>query len=118
MPELALVGAACLADGHPTECTEPAPGSIQGSTPVTIDGTSIADQGADRMHYDPHAHDYAPEPGCHDVFGHDLTPDQSPPITVDGQPVMRETDDTTDPGSGGRAWIDDSGGNTAVTHTP
>jgi len=120
---LAVVGAGCLADSHPSSCTEPAPGAVQegGSDAITIDGVAVADHG-DTMHYPTHAHAYYDingdgSPECTEMASHDIIPDQTPPITIDGQPVMRVGDDTTDPGSGGRAWIDDAGGNTAITHT-
>lgn len=116
---LALVSGSCDATGHPTQCQEPAPGSIQDAdakTPITVDGTPLADHG-DRLHFDSHAHAYSSMKGCYDMQSHDLVPDQTPPITVDGRPVMRVGDHTTDPGSGGTAEIVGSGGNSALTHT-
>ena len=107
----ALVGATCLADGHPSVCTETASGSIEnadGESPVTVDGVAVADHG-DAMHYPSHGHAVSLTGSCTDYQTHDLTPDQSAPWTVDGRPLMLEGDDTTDPGSGGRAWIDDAG---------
>lgn len=107
----AVVGADCLADGHPSSCTEPAQGMIEdadGETPLMIDGTPVADHG-DAMHYDSHAHDYSSEEGCYAMQSHDLTPDQTPPWTVDGRPLILEGNDTSDPGSGGRAWVDSAG---------
>ena len=123
MPAFALIGAACLADGHPSSCTEPAPGTVQegGTSAVTVDGTPVADHG-DVMHYPSHSHSYSDVDGdgsneCTDLSSHDLVPDESPSVTIDGQPVMRVGDETTDPESGGRAWVDGAGGNSAVTHT-
>lgn len=103
----ALVGDSCEADGHPTECTEPAPGTIEdtdNSQPLTLDGTAVADHG-DRMHFDSHSHDYSTDLGCHDVQSHDLVPDQMNPWTVDGRSLMAVGDSTTDPESGGTAEI-------------
>lgn len=115
MTYYALIGASCLADGHPTSCQEPAPGSlvnVDSNAPITLDGTVVADHG-DKMHYDSHAHDYSSKEGCHDYQSHDLVPDQTPPWTVDGRPLVLVGNDTTDPGSGGRAWVDGAGGNSA-----
>lgn len=103
----ALVGATCKADGHPSACTEPATGSIQddGNQPLTVDGTAVADHGDD-MHFDSHGHDTDAGDNCIDYQSHDLTPDQTPPWEVDGRPLMQAGNDTTDPDSGGTAWID------------
>jgi len=116
---LALVGAACEATGHPSACTEPAPGSIQdadGTAPITVDGTPLADHG-DRLQFPSHGHDVDEEGNCIAYQTHELVPDQTPPITVDGRPVMRVGDSTTDPGSGGTASIVGAGGNNVLTHT-
>lgn len=115
---LALVGAACEATGHPSVCTEPAPGTIQdadSSAPITVDGTPVADHG-DRMHFPSHGHAVDEKGNCINYQTHDLIPDQTPPITVNGNAVMRVGDSTTDP-SGGTASIVGAGGNAALTHT-
>jgi len=116
---IALIGASCEATGHPSECQEPALGDTDegGDESVTINGTPIATH-EDSMHFPDHAHAYSSDKGCYDVQSHDLVPDETPQITVNGQPVMRVGDSTTDPGSGGTAEIVDSGGNSAVSHTP
>lgn len=109
----ALIGSSCLADSHPPECTEPAPGDIVNSdsnNPLTVDGTVVADHG-DRMDYPKHAHEHKDIDGdnekeCTNKQPHSLVPDQTNPWTIDGRSLMKVGDDTTDPGSGGRAWID------------
>ncbi|UBF22176.1 PAAR repeat protein [Halorubrum virus HRTV-2] len=120
MPKLALIGASCEATGHPGECGSVASGTTQdsdGDKSVTINGTPVATHG-DVMNFPSHAHAYTGDPpACTSYSSHDLTPDEAPAITVNGQPVMRAGDSTTDPGSGGTASIINSGGNGAVTHT-
>lgn len=125
MLTIAVHGAACEADGHPTECSEPATGSVEDAddaTNVTVNGVPLADHG-DVMNFPSHAHAYEDTDGdgvkdsCTQLSSHDLTPDNTPALTVDGQPVMRVGDATTDPGSGGVAQIVDSGGSSAITHT-
>ncbi|MFC7323254.1 hypothetical protein ACFQMF_01540 [Halorubrum rutilum] len=116
---LALVGASCEATGHPSVCGETASGTVQdadNAAAVTLDGDGLATHG-DRMHFPSHGHAVSPTGGCTDYQTHDLVPDQSPPITVDGNPVMRVGDSTTDPRSGGTASIVDAGGTNALTHT-
>jgi len=109
----ALVGSPCLAEGHPSPCTEPAPGTIENidnNSPLTVDGSVIADHG-DRMVFPSHAHKYSDKDGdkskeCHQMQRHELVPDQEPPWTVDARPLMQVSNDTTDPRSGGRAYIE------------
>jgi len=108
----ALIGDPCKADGHPSECQEPATGNIQnsdGNAPLTLDGTVVADHGDD-MHYSSHAHDTDTDDNgnttCTDTQTHDLTPEQTNPWTIDGRSLILIDDDTSDPGSGGRAWVD------------
>jgi uncharacterized Zn-binding protein involved in type VI secretion len=107
----ALVGSDCEADGHPSECQEPAPGTIQNTdsnAPLTVDGTVVADHGDD-MHFDSHAHDTGTDSDgnttCTDTQSHDLTPDQINPWTIDGRSLILVGDSTTDPGSGGTAEV-------------
>lgn len=125
MPLLATLGAPCEAGGHPSECGAVASGSLEdadGDTSVTLNGTPVATHG-DSMHFGSHAHTYEDTDGdgtpdtCTDLSSHDLTPDQTHDLTVNGQPVMRDGDSTTDPDSGGTASITGSGGQSAVTHT-
>jgi uncharacterized Zn-binding protein involved in type VI secretion len=120
MPLLALLGAPCEAGGHPGECGTVASGALQdsdGDTSVTINGTPVATHG-DSMSFGSHAHSYGGDPPvCKSFSSHELTPDQSHDLTVNGQPVMRAGDSTTDPRSGGTASITGSGGQSAVTHT-
>lgn len=125
MPEnkVVLIGASCEATGHPSSCTEPAPGTVEntdGNDTITLNGKPLADHG-DKMHFPSHAHKYSDinsdgAKECHDNQSHDLVPDQNPVISIDGNPVMRVADSTTDPGSGGTAEIKDSGGNSVISH--
>lgn len=116
--EIAVHGATCEADGHPSECQPTVTGQTQdadGDTSVTINGVPVTDHG-DSMHFDSHAHAYNEEEGCISLSSHDLVPDQSHSFTVNGRPVVRVGDSTSDPGAG-TAKVVDSGGNGAVTHT-
>ena len=112
-------GSACEADGHPGECQAVVSGSTQdadGDTSVTINGVPVTDH-ADSMHFPSHAHSFSGEPPtCGGYYSHDLTPDQNPDITINGEPIVRVGDSTSDPG-GGTAEVKGSGANDAVTHT-
>lgn len=120
MSELVLLGANCEATGHPGECGAVASGTTQdadGDTSVTINGVPVMTHG-DVMHFGSHAHAYEGDPpACTSYSSHDLTPDQTHAVTVNGQSIVHVGDSTTDPGSGGTASVVDSGGNSAVTHT-
>jgi uncharacterized Zn-binding protein involved in type VI secretion len=73
------------------------------------------------MEFPSHAHEYkdidddqAKE--CTTYSSHSLDPDETPAVTVNGEPIYRVGDSTTDPGSGGVADIIDSGVTHEVTH--
>lgn len=122
MTELALIGASCEAKGHPTECTEPAPGSVVSTTTssVTVNGTEVATTATADMDFPSHAHDHSIAEGCHQNESHTLDPSTvSSSITINGSPVyLADTSIATDPTTGGDIDIVDSGGNTSVTETP
>lgn len=119
--EWVVHGASCEADGHPGECQATVSGSTQdndGDTSVTINGVPVTDHG-DSMRFDFHAHNYVETDDggyCDDYYGHDLVPDQNPDVTINGRPIVRVGDSTSDPGAG-TAVVLDSGGNGTVTHT-
>lgn len=104
------IGASCEATGHPTECTEPAPGTVENTdntSILTVNGSDIATRD-DRMVFGSHAHEYTPPlgPGCTDFQSHSLQTDQIHPLSIDGTSVMCRDDTTTDPGSGGTASVE------------
>lgn len=68
------------ATGHPSDCTEPVPGSVQGSEPhsVTVNNAAgdekpLATYDNATLHFDSHSHDYTAAEGCHENASHDLT---------------------------------------------
>lgn len=102
----------CEATGHPTECQEPAPGTVQNSdngiTVNAADGSesSLATR-ASTLHFDSHSHAYTTDLGCHSNSAHDLTGSDfndanlSQGITVNNEPVLLVASDVaTDPGTG------------------
>ncbi|QBI90033.1 hypothetical protein ChaoS9_130 [Halobacterium phage ChaoS9] len=118
MPEnIALAGAPCEADGHPSECTEPATGTVESTDEslLSVEGVDVGTHGTAVLHFPSHAHDYNEEDGCIALQSHDLTPDQEHLLTINGASVMLDGDSTTDPGSGGTAEIIDHGGNEVLT---
>lgn len=123
MTELVVIGASCEAKGHPTECTEPAPGTVESSSShsLSINGTQVATIASADMNFPSHAHDHSATQGCHDSQSHSLDADTSAAsssLTVNGSPIyVKDTAVATDPSSGGDIDIVDSGGNTSVTET-
>jgi len=117
MPPYVLTGAPAEAFGHPSVCSEPAPGTVIDDTPITYNGTSIATQQDATIAFDSHGHDTTPTGSCTSYESHNITPvDVSDSVTYNGYGVCIITDDVaTDPGSGGAVDITGSGGNTAVT---
>lgn len=117
--KVSVNGDSCEASGHPSSCTEPAPGEVEASGKLTLNGKAIASHD-DVMHFDSHAHEYSDinsdgSNECHNFQSHDLVPDQSPAFSHNGEPIMRVGDDTSDPGSGGTASITSSS-ESGLTH--
>lgn len=121
MTELVLIGAGLEANGHPTECQEPAPGSVVQSSAhsVTINGTQVATEASADMDFPSHAHDHSTLEGCHQNESHTLDPTTtSSSVTVNGSPVYITGSIGTDPTTGGSIDTTNSGGNTSVTESP
>lgn len=111
------------ANGHPTECTNPAPGTVDGDSSVTVanasgDSSGIATIDNADMNIPTHSHDYSGDDGCHDNASHTLDPDvsnASSSITINGSPVyIVGTGVTTDPKSGDNVDLSE-GLNNSVT---
>jgi uncharacterized Zn-binding protein involved in type VI secretion len=114
--KLALDGAPCEASGHPSSCQEPAPGSVDApDTTFTVNDVQVGSHGGS-MFFPSHAHTYTSESGCTDHQSHSLDPDETPSFTLNGEPVYRVADSTTDPVSGGVAEIVGPGTGHEVTH--
>lgn len=120
MTKLVVVGASCEAEGHPSECTEPATGTVEktSSHSLSINGTQVATVDSADMVFPSHAHNYSEEQGCHDKQSHELGADSdavSSSLTVNGSPIYLVGDGVaTDPGSSGNVNIVDSGNNNTV----
>ena len=118
--DFVVLGDDCEATGHPTDCQEPAPGTVDGDpVPITIDGTAIATRSNATCTFPDHAHAYRDDNGdgskeCVEVQSHMVVTDQQHPITHNGSSVVLETDTTTDPGSGGTVTIVADGGNGVI----
>jgi hypothetical protein len=113
MSNIVLVGANCEAYGHPTQCSEPANGSVSSSSSsnVTLNGEDVYFHSRADMSFSSHAHDYSVNLGCHNNQSHSIDPEDTHNLTLNGSPIVIESDEGTDPGSGGRAIFTDSGGN-------
>lgn len=127
MTDVVTLGNTVEAFGHPTNCTEPATGSVSqkgsetnGVTITNASGTtsrlaSVADA---ELVVSSHAHDYSSTEGCHDTASHALSPDSSEvssSLSIDGSPVMLAgAAVTTDPKSGGDVKIA-TGSNNSIT---
>jgi len=106
MTHLSLIGDPCEATGHPSECTEPAPGEVEGpGSFLSVNGVNVYSGATAEMTFDPHAHSYSIDKGCYDLQSHSLDPDQTHILSINGSPVYAVGDSTTDPGSGGTASI-------------
>lgn len=134
MTLLVTISASAEANGHPTQCTEPAPGSVgssgSGSTSVTVNDASgnekpLATTGNASLQFSSHSHSYEDTNNdgtktCTDDSSHDITPSTvSSSISVNNSPVFIAEDGVaTDPISGGNVDITNSGNNNSLTETP
>ena len=102
----------CEAKGHPSSCTEPAPGSVsqyQSKTnSVTVtnangDSSRLACEADANLSFPSHAHDYDAVNGCHENSDHTVIPEKkSSSVTINGSPVfIAGSGIATDPGTGG-----------------
>lgn len=121
MSDFVLTTASCEALGHPTECTEPAPGSVvsESSSSVTINGTDIATTATADIDFPSHSHDYDSLNGCQQDSSHTLDPTNvSSSVTLNGNPLyIEESAVASDPITGGDINILDAGGNTSVSES-
>lgn len=121
--EPALIGSNVEAYGHPSDCEEPAGGSVvsTGSVSVTVNGTEIATKPTADINIPSHDHDYDSENGCHQSESHTLDPDDPGPglsdsVTINGNKMYTvNTGVASDPTTGGDIDIIDAGGNSSLT---
>jgi len=107
---VALITSKCEATGHPSDCSEPAPGEVKnnsGSHNVTVktsDGVfMVATKSVAAMEFSSHAHDYSAIEGCHEKESHSLDPKDGKllNITISGSKVYPvDTDVQKDPKTG------------------
>jgi len=95
--------------GHPSACTEPAPGTVEstGFASVTLNGNPLAGGGSDTMEFSSHGHDTDSDGNCIDNASHSITTDSSSSVTVNGSPVGI-IGSNVDPKTGGRIEADES----------
>jgi len=117
MVTYALIGAPAEASGHPSACSEPAPGTIEGDSTVTYNGTPIANADTTTIEFGSHGHSTDADGNCTDYTSHSLVPETvSETVTYNGEGFFLTQDSVdTDPGSGGAVDITASGGNDTVS---
>lgn len=118
--------------GHPSDCTEPAPGTVSGSASHSITVTNAAGESkgfaivSDSPSFEipTHSHDYSDPEGCHDDASHSIgtgsmdTSKFSSSVTINGSPVMVVNDAyATDPKSGGNVNVVGTGINNSITES-
>jgi hypothetical protein len=117
----------CEAFGHPSDCTEPAPGSvsqyqskINSIRIITNNNSSRAATTSDaNLNFSSHSHDYSVEQGCHEDSSHKLIPNvTSSTVTIDGSPIfVKEYSVQTDPVSNGSVDIKSEEVNKTIVET-
>lgn len=121
MTLVATINASAEAHGHPSNCTEPANGSVQADSDssVHVNGTDVASVGAASINFSSHSHDHSSEDGCHNNQSHSIDPDTvATSVSINDSPVYLVGSGVgTDPGSGGNVDITDGGANETVNVT-
>lgn len=117
----------CEATGHPSDCTEPVSGVVEGSSHSVTINTANGDEKpiattASTLQFDSHAHDYSVEQGCHDNQSHSIssyTDNVSSSININGNTVLIVSNSVaTDPGTGSDVNITGSGVNSSLNKSP
>lgn len=128
-------GNSVAALGHPTECTEPAPGKVSGSASHNITVTNAAGESSGFVIADDspsleiptHSHKYSNTDNdnvkeCHDTASHSISTSSidtskfSDSVTINGSSVMIvNTGYATDPKSGGNVNVVAGGVNNSIT---
>lgn len=117
MTLIPLIGAPLEAFGHPGACSEPASGTLEGDSLVSVNGTPIGNAVDGSLEFPSHGHDVDPEGNCISFSSHSVQQESvSSIVSVNGKPVyLTVTGAATDPGSGGLIDYVSSGGNETVS---
>lgn len=123
MTQFTLIGADCEAYGHPSICSEPAPGAVEQeqSHGVTVNGTQVATVNSANINIPTHCHEVQNN-SCVDCYSHSVDPrdaDRSSSVTINGSDVYLTQDNVqSDPGTGSNINIINTGGNDSVSESP
>lgn len=117
MVKFALIGAPAEASGHPSVCSEPASGTVEGDATVTYNGTPIANADTATIEFGNHGHGTTIDGSCTDYTTHSIVPSTvSDTVTYNGKGFFLTQDGVaSDPGTGGSVDITASGSNKTVT---
>jgi uncharacterized Zn-binding protein involved in type VI secretion len=117
MVKYALIGAPAEALGHPSVCSEPASGTVEGDSTVTYNGTAIANADTATIEFDSHGHSTDADGNCTSYSTHSITPETvSETVTYNGKGFFLTQDGVdSDPGTGGSVNITASGSNDTIT---
>jgi hypothetical protein len=114
-------GTSCEATGHPSSCTEPAPGTVEDSSHGVVVNDANGNEKplattASTLSFPSHAHSYSATKGCFDVQSHSVSSyNFSSSITINGEDVLSKVNSiATDPGSGGDINMVGSGINSSI----
>lgn len=129
MTTFVTLSADCEGKGHPSDCTEPAPGKVEQQS---AHGVSVTNAGGETkqlatvasadMNFPTHAHDIDKDGNCGDDASHTLDPTSSglsSSVTINGSPIyLQKSGVQSDPKTGDDIDIINSGVNNSVTENP
>jgi len=120
---IVTIGASVEAYGHPDDCAEPSEGSVvkEADSSLTVTNSSnetkqVASVNTADIDIPSHAHSYSDLLGCHNNSSHKLDPETTDTsLSYNGSPLYIMGDNiATDPQSGGRIAITDTGINNSL----
>jgi uncharacterized Zn-binding protein involved in type VI secretion len=124
MSTIAFIGAPLEAFGHPSICSEPASGTVTGTSTVSVNGKDIASQNNSRLNFGSHGHNTSTDPKtgsktCIDYQSHSIRQNNvSETVSINGSPICNAVSGVAnDPGSGGSVNYVSSNESSTVTIT-
>jgi len=120
---IVTIGASVEAYGHPDDCEEPAEGSVvkEADSSLTVTNSNnetkqVASVNTADIDIPSHAHSYSDMLGCYNNSSHTLDPDERyTSLSYNGSPLYITGDNVaTDPQSGGRIAITNTGINNSL----
>jgi hypothetical protein len=103
MTNFAVIGDSVESYGHPGACSEPAPGSLAGSSILSVNGIEVGIENNCTLDIPSHGHDTDSDGNCISYSSHSIVQEATSGIlSINGkQAYLNKLSVATDPGSSG-----------------